>query len=727
MKKPISIVAFIRRLDVVGVSAINALRAIQPLAYLNNSPGFDVRIVDQEGLKNVIERGATETLLGHDLYVVSRLFAGKEGRSEFLEAIHGHGGLVIFDTDDDLSDDYRKIGRGEDFKGIINDVDAVTVTTPYLARHLEKYTGYKPWVLPNHVDVDWFAGVSMEAPRTVEGLTIGFIGTASHYDDWKYPVEALRQIALEHEDVTIVAAGYTPDYLLDLPRIVELEPVPYMAYPTMMRQLDLVICSLDSEDEFNKSKCVVGDTLVATPDGLSKIAALQKGDEVYTPDGAEHVSAKYIYKDRPVVTLATRLGYSIAGTPDHRIMTPGGWKELGQMTIGDKITLSPVRFSKEYQVVPFNTWVARRSDQKPMPNVTPSCPRVTVDENYGLLIGAILGDGHVTRLSTGITCDTKDMDWALALVETCDLIGVPAKISPASGSRRCVNVRINSVKFNEFLAHIGVWGGAGNQTGRHSRPKNFWVPDVMLRSPRSVIAAFLRGLFEADGTVSAEASSASFCTKSKRLAREVQMLLTGFGITSYLSSYFNKAYTREYYTVHLRRAEIDVFAHEIGFASARKTAEIAKLISKSHSNAYRPMKWEDEVQFIETGTADVFDVEIPEAHCYLAAGLVSHNSGVKALEAMSAARVLGNGKAGGAVAVCTDMPVYRRVVNNRHNGLLVKNGDWYSALRLLVEDKNLRSKLAVAGHKYIKKHKDIAVGYKSWGRAYREILKKGRH
>ena len=257
MRKPVSVIAFVRSVDVVGISAINALRAIQPLTYLNNDPGFDVQIVDQKQLRGIMQAGMAEALLEHDLFVVSRLFAGNEGRAEFLEAIHSHGGLVVFDTDDDLSDDHRDLGRGEDFKGIIGDVDAVTVTTSHLARQLEKYTDYKPWVLPNHIDVNWFAGASMEAPRTVEGLTIGFIGTASHYDDWQYPVEALRQIALEHDEVTIVTAGYMPDYLADLPRIVELEPVPYVAYPAMMRQFDVICASLDTDDEFNKSKSAI--------------------------------------------------------------------------------------------------------------------------------------------------------------------------------------------------------------------------------------------------------------------------------------------------------------------------------------------------------------------------------------------------------------------------------------------------------------------------------------
>jgi len=196
-------------------------------------------------------------LLGYHVYVVSRLFAGRKGRREFIDAIREYGGKVVFDTDDDLTDDHRDLGRGGDFKGILHDVDAVTVSTWSLRDQLAPYTnGHKPWVLPNHIDVPWFSKVSLSAKRTVpEGrLAVGFIGTASHYDDWEYPVEALGRLARERDDIVIVAAGYTPDYLKELPNLVQLKAVPYGHYPGLMRQFDIVVCSLDPNDEFNKCK-----------------------------------------------------------------------------------------------------------------------------------------------------------------------------------------------------------------------------------------------------------------------------------------------------------------------------------------------------------------------------------------------------------------------------------------------------------------------------------------
>jgi len=246
---------FVRHAHVTGISAINYYRAIAPLSFLGlNDDSFTVEILGQAEIRQAMQSGADAALLGRDLYVTSRLFAGSLGRTEFIEAIHRHGGQVIFDTDDDLTDNHRELGRGGDFKGILQDVDYVTVSTPHLAKELAPLAAHEPWVLPNHVDAGWFGEQCMNTERTVDGLAIGLIGTASHYNDWGYPLEALRRIATENRNVTIVAAGYCPDYLKGLHNLVELGPVPYIGYPGLMRQFDIVCCSLDPLDGFNQSK-----------------------------------------------------------------------------------------------------------------------------------------------------------------------------------------------------------------------------------------------------------------------------------------------------------------------------------------------------------------------------------------------------------------------------------------------------------------------------------------
>lgn len=250
----IEITAFVRTTEKHGLSPVNYYRALLPMATLGKtSSKFNVRILTQDDTKSIIQLGLSGTLLGQDIYLISRLYR-EEGQQEFLDTIHDHGGLVVFDTDDDLTCDYRELGRGDDFKAMIRTADLVTVSTPYLSKQLEKYTGYRPPVLYNHVDVEWFSKVSLATEKKVPGLTIGFIGTASHEADWIFPVKALVAIAEEHPGVTIVAAGYLPEYLRELPSVAKLKPVPYPRYPGLMRQFDIVCCSLDPGDVFNRSK-----------------------------------------------------------------------------------------------------------------------------------------------------------------------------------------------------------------------------------------------------------------------------------------------------------------------------------------------------------------------------------------------------------------------------------------------------------------------------------------
>ncbi len=256
-----TILGFVRTTPGHGLSAVSYYRAGMPLRALGEHSGlFHVTIMDQAEVSELIQTygpKADEMLTGRDIYVVSRLYRSK-GLPEFVSAIHEAGGRIVFDTDDDLTEEYRHLdGRGDEFVETMKAVDLVTVSTSYLSRRLEGYLGYKPPVLANHIDVSWFADKSASAERRIPGISVGFVGTASHYNDWKYPLDALTRVAEENREVSLVAAGYFPDYLKDLPNAFELRAVPYGEYPGLMRQFDIVCCSLDPDDEFNGSKSAV--------------------------------------------------------------------------------------------------------------------------------------------------------------------------------------------------------------------------------------------------------------------------------------------------------------------------------------------------------------------------------------------------------------------------------------------------------------------------------------
>jgi hypothetical protein len=196
------------------------------------------------------------SMAGRNVIHLSRLYE-REHLDSFITAAHERGSWVVFDTDDDLTDDFRQLGRGDEFKLAMRSMDHVTVSTPHLAERMEQHIGYRPTVISNHIDYSWFSEVSLSAKKMHPGLVIGLIGTASHYDDWVYPMEAFKKIAEKYENVTILVAGFHPEYLDDLPNVKKMNGVAYQHYPALVRQFDVVCCSLDPDDMFNKSKSAI--------------------------------------------------------------------------------------------------------------------------------------------------------------------------------------------------------------------------------------------------------------------------------------------------------------------------------------------------------------------------------------------------------------------------------------------------------------------------------------
>jgi len=257
MNDPISVVTVVRTLPKLGMSPVCYYRAHLPIMSLDaKCRDIDGQSISAEDMGKALAAGIADRLKGKDIYLLPRLHK-ENGFIPFIEYVHEWGGKVIFDTDDDLTDDHRRLGSGEDFKFTAKHSDYVTVSTAYLAKRMEPIIGYRPTVLPNQIYVPWFSKCSMEATRKKPNFTVGFVGTSTHYEDWKYPVEALRKLAAKHPDIILGVAGYIPDYLKDLPSSMAFQPVPYQAYPRLLRQFDVICCSLSPDDEFNKCKSAV--------------------------------------------------------------------------------------------------------------------------------------------------------------------------------------------------------------------------------------------------------------------------------------------------------------------------------------------------------------------------------------------------------------------------------------------------------------------------------------
>lgn len=233
-----------------GAMGISVPRLLWPLRELNKHPEWACRAIGDADVKQMLATDSVSQLEGYDLYVFARVQG--PGRCPFEKEL-ARGAKFVYETDDDLTDDYRAQGWELWIKQTVDWCDAVTVSTEPLARQMERYD--KPVrVLPNYIDTAWYSSVSQSSERMEEGLTIGLAGTQTHFFDWCEVLEALIHIRERYPHVNVACLGYKPAYMDRVPGLLHFAPVPFGAYPKLLRQIDIRLCPLDMEDRFNHSK-----------------------------------------------------------------------------------------------------------------------------------------------------------------------------------------------------------------------------------------------------------------------------------------------------------------------------------------------------------------------------------------------------------------------------------------------------------------------------------------
>lgn len=211
---------------------------------------METHIINQEEAATMLD----ESLAGVDVFTMARMY--HEGKVDgVLDLVHGMGGVLVLDSDDDLTETYRLLSnRGREFIEVLTKVDYVTVSTQPLAGLFSQYTKNPPVVLKNCVDSAWMVKVASNARRLMDGLTIGFSGSPTHHSDWYLPAVPFQRICRDF-DVIPVLHGEMPRYMKyvdDDP--VQLGGVPFAVYPVLLKQFDILICAVDINDKFNDGK-----------------------------------------------------------------------------------------------------------------------------------------------------------------------------------------------------------------------------------------------------------------------------------------------------------------------------------------------------------------------------------------------------------------------------------------------------------------------------------------
>lgn len=337
-------------------------------------------------------------------------------------------------------------------------------------------------------------------------------------------------------------------------------------------------------------KCVLGDTLVLTDQGVRRIDSLgdPNGPEVQplvvgvAQEGLAKSKSKYFYNGgvRDTRTLTTRCGFRLGGTDNHRIkvLTEAGvveWKYLADLRVGDVVCIHRGT----------NLWAAEYVDCTHFHNEEgrkdPSFP-AQLGEVWGRLLGHLVGGMCHDRESAGAS-------------------------------------KIRSGKVRRFLHALGFsFDTAQDDLG---------VPWAIMQSPRTVVQSFLQGLFEEEGDASS-GKLVSLPTGSERLAREVQTLLLNLGIVSQV-----RVASGGRWVLSLRGSRnCRVFAGRVGFESHQKMSILQAALHEAEEFEDIPDHlveldyFYDPVESIEEGQHRVYDLHVPDGESFVANGMTNHNT-----------------------------------------------------------------------------------------------------
>src|SRR6202521_4188541 len=401
--------------------------------------------------------------------------------------------------------------------------------------------------------------------------------------------------------------------------------------------------------------CFTGDTLVHTSKGLIAFSELidrvNQGEmfKVYTHDLTHpeqpvdsiqltSPEAFMVTGYKEVFKLRFSNGMEVRCTANHRFFTLNrGYVRADELTPLDRVlTLdrkAPALDARyEIPIASDSELYREKGDHTSLPVELPT--KWTPELAHYL--GWMVGDGFVSEqleVAGTVYGSAEDQEQVLpvhrALV-TAMHSGFESRISmQANGTQQ---LRIGRKAFARYFSALGL------STGRAAHKV---VPWTLFQAPPDIAAAFLRGLFDADGCARDGGDKGRYVglgSRSEELVRGVQRLLTTFGIVSRIYRTKKKgdsfSYTRKdgqtvtygaqawAYDLRITGRYMQRFASDIGFSLKSKQAKLESMMSFEQYNTDRTGRLVDRSS---DGVELTYNLTEPRNHSYVVNGLVVAN------------------------------------------------------------------------------------------------------
>ncbi|MBI3412534.1 MAG: hypothetical protein HY051_00445 [Candidatus Aenigmarchaeota archaeon] len=376
--------------------------------------------------------------------------------------------------------------------------------------------------------------------------------------------------------------------------------------------------------------CVAADTLVSTEKGLERIDSITseninvdartmpaESGQSTMQLGALNVKLGKAFKTgyKKTYKLVTKSGYELTATEDHKIMTEKGWKILKSLTQEDSVLIqSGAGKFNENPKLPFevNNEIIGENGR----NYELNLPALWNHE-LGLLIGWLVGDGFLSKKDNilGLVFSKEDEE-ARQVIQPILEKYCNRKINLLEYDNGCVQARSASRFVVDFFSSLGVTGSK----------KDSRVPHSLFTATEEAVAGFLKGLFSSDGTIGLGIKSRNYArlnSSSLKLLKDVQLLLLNLGIRSSIYDRFTNPKSKNY-ELNISKENLPRFLNKIGFLQRENVEKADELQSFEF---YRE-NFIDNVKSIEdAGEQEVWDINEPVTHSFVANGIVVHNCG----------------------------------------------------------------------------------------------------
>ncbi len=300
-------------------------------------------------------------------------------------------------------------------------------------------------------------------------------------------------------------------------------------------------------------KCVTGDTLVLTSQGLQSMEdiylqlANKPREDEFVPyettilgvNGSEKATKFYSGGFQPIYEVETNLGYTIRGTANHPLLTlmPGGeltWTKIGELQAGSYVALAQGSgIFGESAILPESFY--------PLP-----CQPRKMTTELAYWLGLLTAEGSVTPYETWFVNGSQQLINRFTEL-TSSLFGLDA-VAHRKGDTYNYNLSISNKALSTWLR-----GELGIARGSHAKT----IPACVLSSSKADVLAFLEGLFWGDATIRGDSSNSNtfkFTSKSRQLAHQVHVLLLNLGVVG--SFWRHETNGESYYNVTLRGDQV---------------------------------------------------------------------------------------------------------------------------------------------------------------------------